>query len=95
MGGEIRIVGPVTAEFAEILTEPALDFVAALHREFNPAALNCCNGGSSASRRSMLGTFLTSFPKRPTSGTVSGRSHRLRLICRIDGSRSPVPWTGK
>mgnify|MGYP001182239402 FL=1 len=39
MGHEVRVVGPVTAEFAEILTEPALDFVAALHREFNPRRL--------------------------------------------------------
>ncbi len=39
MGQEVRVVGPVTPEFAEILTEPALDFVAALHREFNPRRL--------------------------------------------------------
>ncbi|MDW8059630.1 MAG: malate synthase A [Thermomicrobium sp.] len=39
MGREVRVVGPVTPEFAEILTEPALDLVAALHREFNPRRL--------------------------------------------------------
>ncbi|WP_448575999.1 malate synthase A [Thermomicrobium sp.] len=32
---DVRIVGRMTAEFAEILTEPALEFVASLHREFN------------------------------------------------------------
>jgi malate synthase len=33
--GDVRIVGRMTSEFAQILTEPALDFVASLHREFN------------------------------------------------------------
>jgi malate synthase len=33
--GDVRIVGRMTPEFAQILTEPALDFVASLHREFN------------------------------------------------------------
>jgi len=32
---DVRIVGRLTPEFAEILTEPALQFVASLHREFN------------------------------------------------------------
>ena len=32
---DVRIVGRLTPEFAEILTEPALEFVACLHREFN------------------------------------------------------------
>ncbi len=39
MSQEVRVVGPVTPEFADILTPPALDFVAALHREFNPRRL--------------------------------------------------------
>jgi len=33
--GDVRIVGRMTPEFAQILTEPALDFVASLHREFS------------------------------------------------------------
>jgi malate synthase len=33
--GDVRIVGRMTPEFAQILTEPALDFVASLHRAFN------------------------------------------------------------
>jgi malate synthase len=33
--GDVRIVGRMTPEFAQILTEPALDFVASLHRQFN------------------------------------------------------------
>ncbi|HXL75511.1 MAG TPA: malate synthase A [Burkholderiales bacterium] len=33
---DISVLGRVSAEFAEILTEEALDFVAALHRRFDP-----------------------------------------------------------
>src|SRR6266571_4012674 len=33
---EIRVLGRVSAEFAEILSEEALDFIAALHRHFEP-----------------------------------------------------------
>ncbi|MCM8748420.1 malate synthase A [Thermomicrobiaceae bacterium CFH 74404] len=39
MSEPIRVAGPVTPEFAEILTPEALDFVASLHREFNPRRL--------------------------------------------------------
>ncbi len=35
MSEAIRVAGPVTPEFAEILTPEALDFVASLHREFD------------------------------------------------------------
>jgi len=33
---DISVLGRVSAEFAEILTEEALDFIAALHRRFDP-----------------------------------------------------------
>src|SRR6267142_1956726 len=33
---DISLLGRVSAEFAEILTEEALDFIAALHRRFDP-----------------------------------------------------------
>src|SRR3954451_6106327 len=33
---DIRVAGRVTTEFAQILSEPALEFVAQLHREFEP-----------------------------------------------------------
>lgn len=36
---EVRVVGPVTPEYAGILTGSALEFVAALHRHFNPRRL--------------------------------------------------------
>lgn len=39
MGQEVRVVGPVTPEYAGILTGSALEFVAALHRHFNPRRL--------------------------------------------------------
>src|SRR3954462_2517511 len=33
---DIRVAGRVTTEFAQILSEPALEFIAGLHREFEP-----------------------------------------------------------
>jgi len=33
---DIRVTGRVTSEFSQILSEPALDFIAKLHREFEP-----------------------------------------------------------
>ena len=36
MANGIRVVGPMTSEYAEILTPEALAFVERLHREFNP-----------------------------------------------------------
>src|SRR4051795_8959677 len=33
---DIRVAGRVTTEFAQILSEPALEFIAKLHREFEP-----------------------------------------------------------
>src|SRR5881227_1651388 len=33
---DIRVAGRVTTEFAQILSEPALEFIAQLHREFEP-----------------------------------------------------------
>src|SRR4051812_44816940 len=33
---DIRVAGRVTTEFAQILSEPALEFIALLHREFEP-----------------------------------------------------------
>ena len=33
---DVRVGGRVSAEFSEILSEPALAFLAKLHREFEP-----------------------------------------------------------
>src|SRR2546421_9669589 len=33
---EVAVTGRVTAEFAQILSAPALEFIARLHREFEP-----------------------------------------------------------
>jgi malate synthase len=35
----VQILGPMTPEYAEILTPPALEFIAALHRQFNARRL--------------------------------------------------------
>src|SRR3954469_16111197 len=33
---DVRVAGRVTTEFAQIVSEPALEFIAKLHREFEP-----------------------------------------------------------
>ncbi|MCX2726365.1 malate synthase A [Thermomicrobium sp. 4228-Ro] len=63
MGQEVRVVGPVTEEFAEILTEPALDFVAALHREFNPRRLELLERRAERQRAIDAGKFPDFLPE--------------------------------
>jgi len=74
MANGIRVVGPMTSEYAEILTPEALAFVERLHRELTRGGRSCCACGRSGRRRSWPGARSTSCRRRAMCAKVSGPS---------------------
>jgi malate synthase len=63
---DISLLGRVSAEFAEILTEEALDFIAALHRRFDPQRQDLLSRRAARQKefdRGKLPDFLPETPK--------------------------------
>ena len=63
----VEVLGPRLARYDEVLTRPALEFVARLHREFNPRRMELLQARHERQAR-LDGGELPDFPSE-TSGT--------------------------
>ena len=86
----VQITGEHGERYDEVLTEPALAFLADLHRTFDARRLELLAAGRTATRSLPTEARWASCRRRRISATRPGRSHHRRPAWSTVGSRSPA-----
>jgi hypothetical protein len=90
----MQINGPILPGFETILTLPALELVAQLHRAFQPRRKELLAGARrSAPSGWTPASVRTSCPRRRPSARATGRSRRFPRRCTAGAWRSPARST--
>src|ERR1051326_5228082 len=90
---EARVLAPVTPAFAEILSEPALQFVADLARRFEPRRRELLNRRAARQREFDAGAFPTFLPSTADVRDADWRVApipRDRKSTRLNSSHIPL-----
>ena len=87
----VEVIGPVEGRFAEVITPEALEFIADLHRRFNPTRQERL-AARARTPEALRRRREARLPARDQaqSATATGRWRRCPPTCRTAASRSPA-----
>ena len=91
----VDVLADISPAYAEIVTAPALAFVAGLSRQFENRRRALWRSAPSARPSSTPASCPISCPRPERSARATGRSRRCPPTCRTAASRSPARSTAR